>query len=126
MKHAVLRLATTLGSCASMAAQVDPSTNQQGPSWPPLAAAIEAELSISGGKGTAKEVWSYVSNLTVQILGDVQRLENGNTLITFSTAGEIREVNPSGQVLQTIKSVGSGNLFGFAEKRRSLYGPPPR
>jgi hypothetical protein len=92
----------------------------------PNSAAIEAELSISSGKGTAKQVWSYASNLTVQILGDVQRLENGNTLVTFSTAGEIREVSASGTVLQTIKSVGSGSLFGFAEKRKSLYGPPPR
>lgn len=92
----------------------------------PNSAAIEAELSISGGKGTAKQTWSYASNLTVQILGDVQRLANGNTLVTFSTAGEIREVSASGSVLQTIKAAGSGNLFGFAEKRKSLYGPPPR
>ncbi len=92
----------------------------------PNASAIEAELSISGGTGTATQVWSYSSDLTVQILGDVQRLPNGNTLVTFSTAGEIREVDPSGTVLQTIRSLGSGNLFGFAEKRTSLYGPPPR
>ena len=92
----------------------------------PNATAIEAELSINGGMGTATQIWSYPSDLTVQILGDVQRLPNGNTLVTYSTAGEIREVDPSGTVLQTIKSVGSGNLFGFAEKRRSLYGPPPR
>jgi hypothetical protein len=92
----------------------------------PNSAAIEAELTINGGTGTAKKIWSYASNLTVQILGDVQRLENGNTLINFSTAGEIREVNPSGTVLQTIKNTGSGNLFGFSEKRKSLYGPPPR
>ncbi len=92
----------------------------------PNATAIEAELSISGGKGTAKQVWSYVSNLTVMILGDVQRFDNGNTLVTFSTAGEIREVNSSGTVLQTIKPTESGSLFGFAEKRKSLYGPPPR
>jgi hypothetical protein len=92
----------------------------------PNATAIEAELTLDGGTGTATQVWSYVSDLTVQILGDVQRLPNGNTLVTFSTAGEIREVNPAGEVLQTIKSVGAGNLFGFSEKRRSLYGPPPR
>ena len=92
----------------------------------PNSTAIDAELSISGGKGTAKQVWSYPSNLTVQFMGDVQRLENGNTLVTFSTAGEIREVSSSGTVLQTIKAGNSGNLFGFSEKRRSLYGPPPR
>ena len=92
----------------------------------PNSTAIEALLTISGGKGTAKQSWSYASNVTVQYMGDVQRLENGNTLITFSTAGEIREVSPSGSVVQTIKVSGSGNLFGFAEKRKSLYGPPPR
>jgi hypothetical protein len=92
----------------------------------PNSTAIEAELTLNGGKGTAKQIWSYPSTVTVQILGDVQRLGNDNTLITYSTAGEIREVNSAGTVLQTIKSVGSGNLFGFAEKRKSLYGPPPR
>ena len=92
----------------------------------PNSTAIEVQLSLNGGTGTAAPIWSYASNLTVQILGDVQRLSNGNTLVTFSTAGEIREVNPSGTVLQTIKAIGSGNLFGFSEKRRTLYGPPPR
>ena len=92
----------------------------------PNSTAIEAALSISGGSGTAKQTWSYPSNLTVQYMGDVQRMANGNTLVTFSTAGEIREVSSSGAVLQTIKVSGSGNLFGFSEKRLSLYGPPPR
>jgi hypothetical protein len=92
----------------------------------PNSAALEAELSISSGKGTAKQSWSYPSNVTVQYMGDVQRLENGNTLITYATGGEIREVSASGTLLQTIKVSGSGNLVGFSEKRKSLYGPPPR
>jgi hypothetical protein len=92
----------------------------------PNSTAIEAELAITDGKGTAKQAWSYQSNVTVQYMGDVQRLENGNTLVTFSSGGEIREVSPSGSVLQTIKISGSGSLVGFSEKRRSLYGPPPR
>lgn len=92
----------------------------------PNSAALEAELSLNGGKGTAKQTWSYPSTITVQYMGDVQRLDNGNTLITYSTGGEVREVSPSGSVLQTIKVSGSGNLIGFSEKRKSLYGPPPR
>ena len=92
----------------------------------PNSTAIEAELSLNGGSGTANQVWSYPSNITVQYMGDVQRLGNGNTLVTYSTAGEIREVDSSGAMLQTIQVSGSGNLVGFAEKRRSLYGPPPR
>jgi hypothetical protein len=92
----------------------------------PSATAIEAELSISGGKGTARQVWSYPSNVTVQFMGDTQRLPNGNTLVNYSTAGEIREVSSSGTLLQTIKGGGGNTLFGFSEKRKSLYGPPPR
>jgi hypothetical protein len=92
----------------------------------PNSTAIEAELSISSGKGTATQLWSYPSTVTVQYMGDAQRLSNGNTLVTFSSAGEIREVGPSGTVLQTIKIGGSGNLVGFTEKRKSLYGAPPR
>jgi hypothetical protein len=92
----------------------------------PNSAALEAELSVSGGKGTAKQTWSYPSTITVQYMGDVQRLANGNTLVTYSTGGEVREVSTSGSVLQTIKVSGSGNLIGFSEKRKSLYGPPPR
>lgn len=92
----------------------------------PNSAALEAELSISGSKGTAKQSWSYPSTITVQYMGDVQRLANGNTLVTYSTGGEVREISASGSVLQTIKVSGSGNLIGFSEKRKSLYGPPPR
>ena len=92
----------------------------------PNSTAIEAQLSINGGSGTATQAWSYPSSVTVQYMGDVQRLDNGNTLVTYSSAGEIREVSPSGTVLQTINVSGSGSLFGFSEKRRSLYGPPPR
>ena len=48
------------------------------------------------------------------------RLPSGNTLITFSTDGEIREVTASGAVVQTINA----NYFGYANYRESLYGPP--
>jgi hypothetical protein len=91
----------------------------------PNATAIEAELSLTDGGGSATEIWSYPSTITVQYMGDVQRLQNGNTLVTYSSAGEIREVSPEGELLQTL-SIGSGTLSGFSEKRTTLYGPPPR
>jgi len=55
------------------------------------------------------------------VLGDVQRLPNGNTLVTFSTAGQIVEVDPSWNVVRSL----TGN-FGYADWRATLYGPPAR
>jgi hypothetical protein len=91
----------------------------------PNSTAIEVQLSLGDGGGTANQIWSYPSDITVQYMGDVQRLDNGNTLVTYSSAGEVREVNAGGELLQSIR-VGSGTLIGFTEKRTSLYGPPPR
>jgi len=53
------------------------------------------------------------------VLGDVQRLPNGNTIVDFGTGDTIQEVDKSGTVLQQIKTTVA---FGFFEKRASLYG----
>ena len=57
------------------------------------------------------------------VMGDVQRLSNGNTIIAFSTKGIIVEVNASGTVLQTLRTQSN---FGYIHKRATLYGPSPR
>jgi len=77
-----------------------------------------------------KNSWQYRPGITSSTLGDVQRLPNGNTLVTFSTPGngnprplsEIHEVTPAGTLVQKI----TGPSFGYAEFRKSLYGPPLR
>jgi hypothetical protein len=72
-----------------------------------------------------KATWEYrASGVNSSVLGDVQRLPNGNTLVTYSTAGQIHEVSPTGALVQRLQS--SGNSFGYAEFRKSLYGPPLR
>jgi hypothetical protein len=82
---------------------------------------LELQLSTAGGF-SATLVHDFSSgNLSSAVLGDVQRLPNGNTLITYSTAGEIVEVDPSWNTVQTI----SGS-YGYADWRETLYGPPPR
>ena len=58
------------------------------------------------------------------MLGDVQRLPNGNTLVTYSTKGLIQELDSSWNIVQTLKS--SSNSYGYADWRETLYGPPLR
>ncbi len=85
--------------------------------------AMELKLDLSGK--TATQVWSYKASPGIdnQILGDVQRLPNGNTIVDYATKGAIHEVDSKGNVLQTITT---NNSFGYLQKRATLYGPPPR
>ena len=83
--------------------------------------AREFKLSTAGTL-SATSVEDFESgSLTSNVLGDVQRLPNGNTLITYSTSGVILEVDPSWATIQTL----SGS-YGYADWRETLYGPPPR
>ena len=91
--------------------------------------AIEVKLDLTGG--TASKIWSYHGidpsngNMAIadDVLGDAQRLPNGNTMVDFATKGTIQEVDASSNMLQEIKLPTS---FGYMQKRATLYGPPPR
>ena len=74
-----------------------------------------------------KYLWSYTASPTISnpILGDVQRLSNGNTIVAYSYAGIVHEVSAAGVLLQEL-TWGSSKPIGYITKRRSLYGPPPR
>jgi len=81
---------------------------------------------------TAEQTWQYVPDPPRQTdqLGDVERLPNGNVLVTYSNTGLIEEVTPGGQVVQAFdyfpaEDTYSGS-FGYVSFRTSLYGPPPR
>lgn len=82
---------------------------------------FEFDITATADAMTAVPVKEYVGTQSSTILGDVQRLPNGHTLITYSTDGKIVEVDADWNIVQTI----SGN-FGYAEWRPSLYGPPIR
>jgi hypothetical protein len=72
---------------------------------------------------TATRVLSYEPTLSPNAaLGDVQRLPNGNILVTYSVDGIIHEIDPAGQLVATFQVDGQ---FGYAEFRETLYGPPP-
>jgi hypothetical protein len=85
--------------------------------------AYEYELTESGNTLTANMVWSYnASGSSSMVLGDVQRLPNGNTIVVYSNAGDIHEVDPQEQLVQAFESTS----VGYANFRKMLYGPPLR
>lgn len=86
--------------------------NGQGQSSPVI------ELALSGSSAT--EVWSYATDGST-VLGDVQRLENGNTVITYSNRGRIVEVANDSVVREY-----STDSLGYSMFRSTLYGPPPK
>ena len=84
--------------------------------------AIEVKLNL--GALTATQTWSYQGpGIDDDVLGDAQRLPNGNTMVDFATKGKIHEVDANGNLLQEIKTTTN---FGYIQKRATLYGPPPR
>ena len=58
-------------------------------------------------------------------MGDVQRLDNGNTLMVHSSQGVIHEVDRHNTLIQEM-TWASGAMLGYAMKRESLYGAPPK
>jgi len=86
--------------------------------------AKEYTFSVTGGS----EVWSYTASPAQpnMVMGDVQRMPNGNTIVAYSTRGVLDEVNAQGMLLQRMTTAVAGSTFGYIEKRATLYGPPPR
>jgi hypothetical protein len=80
------------------------------------------EFTLDESTKASKKIWSYQpsSAINVMVLGDVERLPNGNTIVDFGTGDTIQEVDKNGTLLQQIKTTVA---FGFFEKRASLYGP---
>lgn len=91
------------------------------------------ELLLDEQNWTVTKTWEYAGGVTSQQLGDVERLPSGNVLITYSNPGKMQEVSPEGEVLQAFDNSASFEtmtegyaVFGYADFRTSLYGPPPR
>jgi len=76
------------------------------------------------GDWTGELTWVYFADppMFVPAGGDVQRLPSGNTLVTWSTAGQIDEVDPDGQcVWKTNLDLGAG--FFYVSWQADLYDP---
>ncbi len=88
-------------------------------------ASLALEFALNGT--TASQAWSYDGNESSSTLGDVQRLSNGNTLVTYSNAGVIHEVDPSGNLVRSIAQSGNrAGTGGYSDWRPDLYGAPYR
>lgn len=82
---------------------------------------VELSMSVVDGVLTTEEVWSYTSEYSTLTFGDVQRLPNRNTVITYSNSGVIQEVSPNKEVVRELDADFS---VGYTTFRETLYGPP--
>jgi hypothetical protein len=89
------------------------------------AGSVAIEIQLDLNSMTATRVWEYSSGNSSNVLGDVQRLDNGNTVVTYSDSGVIHEVDANGNLLQEI-TWQLGGALGYVMKRQTLYGPPPK
>jgi len=86
--------------------------------------ALEVKLDLTAK--TVTKIWSYKATgntYQTDVMGDIQRMPNGNHVIAFGGKGVIQEINPSGTVVQELRTQTN---FGYIQKRATLYGPPPR
>jgi hypothetical protein len=83
---------------------------------------MAVEYAFDQSSPLVEEIWSYENdpNLFCFSLGDVQRLENGNTHINWSVQGQIDEVSPEGEVLWRLNG-SLGSAFGYSERVDHLY-----
>jgi hypothetical protein len=82
---------------------------------------FELELNATATSFAATLVKDYTGAGSSTILGDVQRLPGGNTLVTYSSEGKIVELDSSWNEVQTFSV-----RVGYSSWRPTLYGPPTR
>ncbi len=87
---------------------------------PPQSRAVEYRLDLSAK--TASLVWQYDADPHIfgPFMGFTQRLQNGNTLITYGARAVIQEVTPAGQVIWELRGAESDGFYR-AIRISSLY-----
>ncbi|MES2639718.1 MAG: aryl-sulfate sulfotransferase [Myxococcota bacterium] len=81
------------------------------------------ELVLDEAAGTVTNTMQHRSDrcLLVTYLGSAARLDGGNTLVSWSTAGQMDELTPEGELAWQV-SAPVGAAFGFAERVARLGG----
>jgi len=82
------------------------------------------EYALDDDAGTAERIWEYATDPPTYCyaLGDVARLDDGSTLVTWSTAGIMDRVSADGELLSRF-SLELGAAFGYTTPIISLYPP---
>jgi len=81
---------------------------------PKLDSSRVVEYGFDENDGSVREIWSYDADgaYSTNVLGDVQRLDSGHTLISWSTAATMEEVDPTGH-LHWQAVFGFGTVLGY-------------
>jgi hypothetical protein len=92
---------------------------------PPTSSIVE--LAWDEGSGTVEEVfrWSHPDGRFVGIIGDVRKLPGGSYLASWSTAGDLDEISPAGEVLWHAETEPPRSV-GRVVFLRDLYDPTGR
>lgn len=74
------------------------------------------EYIYSAEKGAVEASWTYSDPgcINVTSLGEARRLEGGNTLVIWSSAGQMDQVTPEGESVWRVQNA-IGSAFGFGE-----------
>jgi hypothetical protein len=80
------------------------------------------EYAFDPTQPTADLVWDYDTNVFSPVLGDVQRLDTGETMVVESLAGQIERVTADGDSEWKVNTQ-AGTVFGFGEHYTSPYEP---
>lgn len=81
------------------------------------------EYSVDFEARTYAEVWHYDAEQrhSTFLLGDADRLDNGNTLVSFGNAGVLAEVSADDELAFELR-LAAGHVFGFSHHVTSLGG----
>jgi hypothetical protein len=82
------------------------------------------EYKLDFTTNVATQIWSYTANPTVYsfVLGEPIRLDNGDTFIDWSAAGQLERVNDKNESIWQLNT-NIGYIFGFVTLAASLYPP---
>ncbi len=83
------------------------------------------EYSFDPAQPVAHKIWEYDPSPSIFtfVLGDVARLDGGDTVVDFAVSGEIDRVTPAGAVAWRVNTA-LGYGFGFMTQTPSLYSSP--
>jgi len=88
----------------------------------PVEGSRVVEFALDEGEGTAEQTWEYFTEPRVYcyVLGDVTRRVDGNTFVTWSTAGQFEELDPAGELVWSANlELGAG--LGYTSHLETLY-----